>query len=115
MSFRYQRRESRGSTVSITYSRIEPVGFVPAEVEYQIDGHVSPYFPATRDDPADGGEAEVTQVTRIHPITGKAKMLPESDWPFSSAEMTKIENCLAEAPQQDSDDAYFDEDIFRDR
>jgi hypothetical protein len=109
------RRRRNGSTASITYSRIEPVGFVPAEVEYQIDGQVSPYFPATRDEPADGGEAEVTQVTRIHPITGKAKTLPESDWPFSSAEMDQIEYRLAEAPQQDLNDAYFDEDVFRDR
>ena len=103
------------SAASITHHRIEPIGFVSAEVEYQIDGTLSPYYPATREDPAEGGEATVTLVTRICPVTGKAKELPDAEWPFSTEEMVNIEDMLARAPQRwvSHDDQESDGDPVR--
>lgn len=107
------RNGVRPSHASITYTRTEHINFVSAEVEYQIDGNISPYYPATREDPAEGGEATVERVTRICPVTGKAKELPYAEWPFSNAEMIKIEDRLAEVPQPVSyDDADSDGDTF---
>ena len=104
------RKRNQDNTASITFVRIEPVGFVSVGFEYQIDGTVSPYIPATFYDPPDGGEVEVTRVTCTHPVTGKVKELPFADWPFSSVEMSEIEEKLARAPQQDLYDESYDPD-----
>lgn len=91
--------------LSITVEREEPLGFVSCFVEYEIDGTVSPYVLSTFESPAEGGEVEVEKVSRFHPITGKSQELAESEWPFTTEEMDKIQEEFAETSLQDYYDA----------
>ena len=100
----YRRRLGRGSSASVSIEREEPLGFVSCFVEYEIDGTVSPYIPATFDDPPEGGEVEIERVTRLHPITGERQVLSDKAWPFSDEELHKLEETLAETQLEDSDD-----------
>jgi hypothetical protein len=103
----YRRRLRAGNhRVTLEVEREEPLGFVSCFVEYEIDGTVSPYIPATFDDPAEGGEVEIERVTRLHPITGERKVLSSSEWPFSDEEIGALEITFAETQLQDSGDEY---------
>lgn len=99
---------------SITIEREEPLGFVSCFVEYEIDGTVSPYSPATFDEPADGGEAEIDEVTRLHPLTGERRILSSNEWPFSNEEQEAIETALVDSLQDSSDDYDGPEDFYDD-
>ena len=99
---------TRDMHVQTTFEREEPLGFVSCFVEYEIDGTVSPYVPANHDNPPEGGEVEIDEVTRIHPITGKPQRLRSNEWPFTDEETEDIGQVLAEIPLQDSDDDYDD-------
>jgi hypothetical protein len=101
-----------GHHVTIEIEREEPLGFVSCFVTYEIDGTVSPYIPATYDDPAEGGEVEIQQVTRLHPITGEPKVLSDSEWPFSDEEIDRFDLTLSETQLQDSDDYYDDHGCY---
>lgn len=100
----YRRRLSHSNNASVLIERVEPLGFVSTIVEYEIDGTVSPYIPATFDDPPEGGEVEIERVTRLHPITGEQQVLSDSAWPFSEEEIDMVEQLLSETQSQDSDD-----------
>jgi len=111
----YRRRLGGGNhRVTIEIEREEPLGFVSCFVEYEIDGTVSPHIPATFDDPAEGGEVEIEQVTRLHPITGERKVLSSSEWPFSDEEIGALETTFAETQLQDSYGDYQDYDDYDD-
>lgn len=90
---------------STTFEREEPLGFVSCFIAYEIDGTVSPYAPSTLDSPAEGGDVEIEEVARLHPITGVSQALKEVEWPFTNDEMAEIEQDLAEISIQDSYDA----------
>ena len=111
---RYRPGTAHSARATTTLEREEPLGFVSCFVEYEIDGTVSPFVPATHEDPPEGGEVEIEDVTRIHPITGEHKLLSSNEWPFSDEEITAIEEALAETPLQDYDDDYPDYEPFDD-
>ena len=97
--------------VRALFEREEPLGFVSCFVEYEIDGTVSPYVPANHDNPPEGGEVEIDEVTRTHPITGEQQQLSSNEWPFTDEEIEAICEALAEIPLQDS---YDDPDSYND-
>lgn len=110
----------RGHTVSTLISRTEHVhldGTGEVEVEYEITGSMSPYRPATYNDPAEGGEVEIETVTCYHPRlpTHKSGLdIPLDDCPFDDAEWKDIQERLEseevfpddydDPPERDFDD-----------
>lgn len=102
----------RGSTLHLRTEPLHLDGSGEVEVEYEIFGNVSPYRPATRDDPPEGGEVEIDEVVLVHdPRTPEktSEVLPSDEWPFDDKELHDIEERIAQSAADGDYDDY-DED-----
>ena len=95
---------------TVYWDREEALGFVPIEVSYRISGTVTPYRPATRIDPEEGGEVEITCVERADDDFWDE--VPMTEWPFDPVEIAQIENEIGVNAEdsREIDLDYYDED-----
>jgi hypothetical protein len=76
--------------VTGTHVRREAVGFVPIDVEYEIEGTIYSRSSRRYDEPDEPPEVDFTKAVRIDPITAEREIIPYNRWPFSDAEESSI-------------------------
>lgn len=98
----------RGGTASIAWGRLEPIGFVPVYISYRVTGFKYPWYPATHEHPAEGGECEIRSIARQDPFSREFSDVPEKNWDFTPEELSDMEETLEHAPLD------LEEDFFED-
>ena len=109
----YRRRQPQGQRVTIVWTHEATIGFLPVEMEYTITGTVSPYYPATFNDPAEGGEVEIEKVIQHHPIDGDVEIDSDEWSSWLNVELSHIMDEISTAAYtyaRDVDDDPFDSD-----
>jgi hypothetical protein len=100
----------RGYNTETFYTREEPHGFVTCEVDYEIQGTVTPGHRGSYEEPPEGPAVDVMEVVRINPFTAEKTSLPPSEWRFTDEEFEEITDALAKDFDHDEPERFEDYD-----